>query len=1018
MNSNDFMGESKPTSFPSIKKNAINAFNLDQIPVAGGKIRYENKPDSFAVYLKTDDTIRSKLIDYIQDLSVEEREEDAKEQFLNKLKQQSPRRYGNVTVDDLEVERYTDNQPRIKNGKLQPNVVRGNMKRISDYGKTYRDQNNVIQIKKIKEAGALTVDTVIKQIKDDADSNKFPYYNTVLGHLIKTKDQGFKPVVLVDDLPALKKAGLSITELLTDFGEVAGPIGLISKSINGNAVRVLSKFLGEDSTDALMKEAVIHFHASQGHMLVDSYIEFRGRVLRVSSKNAFGELSGGSGASPDGIFQSLEEIADMPAAKEAFDKLINSNPKYKTAMEQLRIMAKSFDASEISDNTLNGILVQFNLLKKLNEHGNAEISITDNDAKILQNIWALDTSQTGMHRSKAYIGAAMGSVVDTDQLQDSSVGEFSPAFKQLMKTFNLNRYGEPGLSGAEKINATDKKNSSRGWWLRLRKALVFNVAKIINSNPEFSTLCTWILNHGAFCQIDIRHTTQSSRGNKDDSALIINNITATWPSTVVDRVKLMPLPTGDSFRYKLEINGNRGFDERAYQAALNADDSLDYDFGFKTSAEQRVAMTPNKTDLIKNSNGWREQGITTALGIKAGKDGISTNNRELDFKNNRTNSPRGSRASSEMKHLFDYFKNNLNIISQLPSGFPTINDNPEAAYATVAEIAKIVVDGYTTRDLLNSITITMKNLHFMDDGGNIKLNEADDEEDDEEDVDDKPVTPANKAQATRFSTYAKNMLYTLYYAAMTDQAIKSENKQSAQKFSTTLYRFVEAIQPNVLEEIKRIVSGRLKGNPPKFNVDSLPPPPSRQEPSPRQTGASRQPRQPSAPRQGIEHADAYNSIKNFLVTHHVGDASGTDASAYRFAIKIIDGTLDRQLTSIAADFKQLMSSDYMRKLVQRETIDTIKHPVGIVSEAEYNPETAVSAITLIYWALTFKRYVEYAEKNPEIIDSAQYRNVVTTLSEYGNKTIRDGGTRRKFATVLRRIEKSIQSAKQTIDDAQ
>lgn len=177
----------------------------------------------------------------------------------------------------------------------------------------------------------------------------------------------------------------------------------------------------------------------------------------------------------------------------------------------------------------------------------------------------------------------------------------------------------------------------------------------------------------------------------------------------------------------------------------------------------------------------------------------------------------------------------------------------------------------------------------------------------------------------------------------------------------------------------------------------------------RDPGAGRRPRQPrqQGAAQQPQHA-AYSAVRDFLVKHHIGDASGTAASAYRFAIKIIDGTVGGDLAAIAADFRTLMSSDAVRQLVQRETVDTIKHPAGIVSEAQYTPESAVQAITLIYWALTFTRYLETAQQNPEVLASAQFTQVYNTLRDYGTRVIRDGGTQRRFLSSLERAIKAHQ----------
>lgn len=823
--------ESKPTSFEPIKRNALATFDLETKKI-NNRETYSPRPVSFQWVLKSNKAIQSPITKYDPDDDRSQVEAFMKRRFLNIAKDVAP----STTLDDLEIVRYSENEPKITDRRLEPNRVPSNIERVAQRGTYLRRDDSTLDLERVKQSGALTVDTVRAQIRKwSGDDGKTHYYLKFLDHLIKNKGKGFQPTVLVKDIEQMRAAGFrGVTELLNDFGEIAGPVGLLSASINGNAVRVLPDFFKVNgvrpSTQDLMQEATIHFHASQGHMLVDSYIEYRGRVMRVSSKNAGEELSGGQGASVDGIFQSLQEINSMPLARQRFEELIGGG-KYDQTLKNLRLVARVFEGTEGDRDNLKGYLAQFELVNTLNTGSLTDqaIAVEPADRRILQLIWrAADSSDVGMNDFKHLIGAALGNRPDRDQISDTGVGkqlsrqQFTPRFAQLLRSFNLNRWGEPGTSGVEKFSyepAPGQKvnvlpNAKRGWWRRLKKALVYRVSRLINSDPRFSELCTWILNHGAFCQIDTRY----SLGGDNKNQLVVTNISATWPSNRVDSVRLMPLPSGEGFRYKLDINGGRGFTDM--QAT---DTDIDYDFGFKTKRDRdnaRDRMLPTQLDLARNKGDWRvidpkNKAINQIPDAKERKRGL-----------------RASRSSLILKGLFSDLAD-MGYLGFLPE--PEYIDREmrnqdlvQAYTEPTIELAKRLIAGEFDGNsrLRNGIRYAINALWGMPvekDFEHLFTEDRDDDDDDEEEIVDPARDQFERMRyyqiARRHAAIAKTLANMLYYSGRVADALASgldlRDNQAWNQRLEDFYKWVRLVKPGneqVVNEFEQIIASRIRSN--------------------------------------------------------------------------------------------------------------------------------------------------------------------------------------------------------------
>jgi hypothetical protein len=177
-------------------------------------------------------------------------------------------------------------------------------------------------------------------------------------------------------------------------------------------------------------------------------------------------------------------------------------------------------------------------------------------------------------------------------------------------------------------------------------------------------------------------------------------------------------------------------------------------------------------------------------------------------------------------------------------------------------------------------------------------------------------------------------------------------------------------------------------------------PPEKPVKQPRVPGQSRQARQVTQPQSA-----AIERITTFLNQHHIDDQTATPASSYRFAVKILSGKIDNP--AVITNFIALMNDPTISQLVKRDTIDSINHPAGIMNEAKYSDEDVVHTITFIYWALTFKRYIEAGKTS-----TPQYTEVKNTLIKVGNALIKDGGWNQRFNSAVAQLERPAQNTAQ------
>jgi hypothetical protein len=767
----EIISEAKPSEISTFKNRGYNAFGISGIRV------YYNK-NNISINVG---------FDYEPELPLFIQEKDAIDTVFDRYQKDFP----SLKIEDLKVSPITsdDNIPSLdktdaNNPKLNPNQVDTPIQRIQQY--TRKSDGKIFDNEQTTVAN-------IRNIIDDSiqDEKRKPYYTNFLNYLINRTGLGFKPFVLVDNVQDYENAGFEVgafdkenrfKDLVTDFGEIASPVGLICKSINGNATRMISQILGENDIEKLKENATIHFHPSQTHELVDSYIEYNGNVLRISTK-AGKDLSNGSGASLMGVYKSLEEINANPEASRMLQELLR-NKDYREAFRWLEILAKVIEPEieseeSVSGNTrankvLESIMNQIDLLNSIN----GQELITDSDKEIIRKIWGPNGSNKMMNSKKSHFGAALDSVSDIHSLDPSivnGIGKFSDNFKKFVKTSILTRpFNQPSISSGS--DTYKKMESNKGWWLKIKKALIYHIATGLNKKEQFSKLCTWILNHGSFCQVDIIF---DPAGNKelntvvkerrtpkelDKQKLVVTNIVATWPSTVINEVYLLPEVLNDGFKYKLTLNRNEPPSDdqlRDLVSKLKSDNNdilKDQLFGFDLNEYSDIIM-PNKEDLALSFNDWINQAVTHAK-----KSWDDENGTELTQYKKR-------QREAEKSQGFNLLKNTISELVEIgvPTKYEPKNTDDlntlvdKMSNSIVSILSGNAIDKFVI--LKNIASIAKRNLWLLNDTDTINENE-------------------NIAETNNI---VNNLINQLYYSVLLIDAVKNDKPTEKIKDKLMIY---------------------------------------------------------------------------------------------------------------------------------------------------------------------------------------------------------------------------------------
>lgn len=464
-----------------------------------------------------------------------------------------------------------------------------------------RDIGSAQIAKRIRANNIITVGNIKRIVDSGVASNdrRKPAFAQVLDTFITDPGQKKFPLTVLNDVSALKKVyGFDkYKDIVNDFGEIMGPVGLICDTVNGNGSRLIQKLFNAD-TASLMKDATIHFQPARNFPLVDSYIEYNGKILNISSK-----ANGGAGASLAGLPEQLKFIKENPDVKRLYDAEIAKNPAYQEAERILNILVKEEDAKGGWRGFIDTAIALLPNKGIDIGKGQLPIGITKSDKNTLYAVANyVGGTETGLSKANSILKALVSGTAEqeTATLQKvaaktrTQVQPFSKNFKNIF-------YFNPTMTKQQGSEAG--KDSV---WLQFKKAIVWHITTMINKNEAFSNLLTWIFNHGAIVQI----TTVTSyldtktagfpvgQTNKGADPLVYFQIKATWPSSAIDTVELVEAGQSPGFFYRLRVNGR----DIQLGKPMSSDLGLsEPDIGFEKDAEELEKLNPKSREYAKKA---------------------------------------------------------------------------------------------------------------------------------------------------------------------------------------------------------------------------------------------------------------------------------------------------------------------------------------------------------------------------------------------------------------------------------
>lgn len=533
---------------------------------------------------------------------------------------------------------------------------------INDYmSKLKQSIGTVEQISKSK--GAITLGNIRRVIKSDiGDDYRTPVLTTILGEFIDNPGSKNFPVTVINDTRQMIEEYDfdSTADIINDFAEVLAPVGLLTDNLNGNGQRLVADFLGAKTFDELASGATMHFQPDRTFPLVDSYIEYNGRVVSISSKS-----NGGAAASFAGFYNSLKEIDENPTSKRMFAELL-ANPRFFQAYEVLKVIIDTDDGddtdlTEAKQSTAKiekqgtkvkmsaGVVSMekyinrsYNLIKLLKKTAIGKsalqnIDITPNDVKLM--------TQFIQDQNIQKIGDWTNKSSSFKQL----FNEFSPGFKHLFIYYRApgNAMGRAFQSGNELTDVKTKKSM----WTAFKQGCAFHINRALNSDQAYSDLATWIFNHGAIIQVnfvtskgynwsskskdyDFRGNGYLTQANDDAQPLVFYNMIATWPATGVDAVTFEWGASEDKITNRMNADGHDTLfpvKDSELATAINQEDPVasamiarldkrDPDYDEKVTniymdvAEKRRTQ---ERDIAKTPDKWAQMGVSKSGKLKS-----------------------------------------------------------------------------------------------------------------------------------------------------------------------------------------------------------------------------------------------------------------------------------------------------------------------------------------------------------------------------------------------------------------
>ena len=325
------------------------------------------------------------------------------------------------------------------------------------------------------------------------------------------------PMTIIDNVDTrstMTNIGISNSKsITTDFMEIVHPVSVVSGNFTGTAHNYIEEFLGADYA-TLVNTASILYGESNTQKLIDSFIynklkDGTVRKLQLSSKSGKG-----AAAAVKSIQVAIDEVERNPTSRQMWEE-INENPDYDRATRILTIILENKDYS------WQGALKV-----------GVDLGIIEpRDSEIITELARL-------------LGKNVRDKDDEELDEDLGTNE-SQEIQQLLSD----------LSDELKSNAEDFGNEDDELWSKLIGSIWQDAIAIANTDTAFSNLVVWLFNHSATLQVNTKSHVMKDNGV---DKLVLTNITATWPTQLVDSAKLVLANSGspDVIRFVLDVDGH------------------------------------------------------------------------------------------------------------------------------------------------------------------------------------------------------------------------------------------------------------------------------------------------------------------------------------------------------------------------------------------------------------------------------------------------------------------------------
>lgn len=384
------------------------------------------------------------------------------------------------------------------------------------------------------------------------------------------------PVVVVDDTTPEKMVATTGIEnpssITVDFMEIVHPIALVSGNTNGNAQRMILEFLGANSYEQLMRNALISYGTAGNTPLVDSYIYNKTKDGQVKRLHISSKGEAGAAAKVSSLQIARKEVLSNPTSREMFRKeiLMSNDINYITSYRFIRNILDNSEAKKPS------YLAAFELLPDFQLGDDSDLEKAESLVRYLKNEYKL---------SKKFF---------SDEDEDEEIKEATQRGRKpdprdiVIPNRYLNEDKRTSFS-PEIVEAFRTAPKHRNQFVQLVNGIWKRMAEIINSNDAFGNICVWLFNHSATVQINTYSNIQRNQ-------LILTNIVATWPTQLVDRVELLALDGQKNVNFKLLVNGypqDLASTEDTSSILSNRDDISNTDWN-----------RPSGADTVKDVSQW------------------------------------------------------------------------------------------------------------------------------------------------------------------------------------------------------------------------------------------------------------------------------------------------------------------------------------------------------------------------------------------------------------------------------